>query len=606
MKDITLVRRLEGHEWTCSALEFHPNSNMLASSSWDRTIRVWDVADGRELRRIDKNQHTAPITCVRWHPNGALLASTSADNTTCLWDATTGKKMRTLKEHFGWVLQCSFAPDRTKLATCSWDKTVRLWDPNTGELISTLRGHTKGVWACEFYPVGHTSALLATAGDDCTARLWDTRTRKCALTLSGGHADSIYSIGWSADGNRIATGSADKTVTVWDPKAGKVLKMLKGHTDTVKACSWTPTESFDAVPLLLTTGGFSANLWNPGSSNNNLICEAHMHAPGKEIECAHIAPSGKLMATGGRDGMVNLCALPDLTKADFDDRKAHTTHQEWRAKVRHDEDVEFSQILQRRLPKKKEDEEAPPPASEPSDPSKELMRRWKQRGVAAEGGDDAAAAAAAGQQREGVTPRDAPVPKSVWGGTDWVDHPPEGDGMSDIPMEPLPFFDQSPMPLQQKRVVSKEKAMLAQAAEAARLQGQVLPPPPPPPPQAGEKPATGWRKAAALTFQAPNTAPPKVDPRRAVFQNQSNPPTKAPPPAATAEPPAPPKKLAISDSVTLMQRLREKTDAEAYMSVAEPGRVVPKSKAPEPKPVTVEDLMVKPKITAKVKTGMNH
>ena len=46
MKDIQLVKRLEGHEWTCSALEFHPSSNMLASTSWDRTIRVWDVADG--------------------------------------------------------------------------------------------------------------------------------------------------------------------------------------------------------------------------------------------------------------------------------------------------------------------------------------------------------------------------------------------------------------------------------------------------------------------------------------------------------------------------------------------------------------------------------
>jgi len=48
-----------------------------------------------------------------------LVASTSADNTTALWDAATGKKMRTLREHFGWVLDCSFAPDRTKFATVS-------------------------------------------------------------------------------------------------------------------------------------------------------------------------------------------------------------------------------------------------------------------------------------------------------------------------------------------------------------------------------------------------------------------------------------------------------------------------------------------------------
>lgn len=50
-----------------------------------RTIRIWDVQEGRELRRLDRNMHTAPITSIRWHPNGALVATTSADNTTVLW-----------------------------------------------------------------------------------------------------------------------------------------------------------------------------------------------------------------------------------------------------------------------------------------------------------------------------------------------------------------------------------------------------------------------------------------------------------------------------------------------------------------------------------------
>jgi hypothetical protein len=78
-----------------------------------------------------------------------------------------------------------------------------------------------------------------------------------------------------------------------------------------------------------------------------------------------------LPALGGRDGIINLCALPDLTKADLDDRKTHTTHQEWRAKVRNEEDVEFTQILQRRLPKKKEeDEEIAAPTPESTDPAK--------------------------------------------------------------------------------------------------------------------------------------------------------------------------------------------------------------------------------------------
>lgn len=111
------VARLEGHSWQCSSVHFHPAGSMIASGSWDRTIRIWDVDQRRELRCIERGGHGGPVTCVRWHPNGALIASTSTDNTTCLWDASTGQKMRTLKEHFGWVLSCSFAPDRTSGGT---------------------------------------------------------------------------------------------------------------------------------------------------------------------------------------------------------------------------------------------------------------------------------------------------------------------------------------------------------------------------------------------------------------------------------------------------------------------------------------------------------
>lgn len=318
MVHVSLLKRLEGHDWQVSSVAFHPAGDMLASASWDRTVRIWDIDAGKELRVIDRSGHTAPITSVAWHPNGALLATTSADFTTCLWDASTGSRLRTLKEHFGWVLRCSFAPDRTKLATASWDKTVRLWDPNTGELLSTLRGHTKGVWGCSFYPVGHTSALLASCGEDSTARLWDTRTKKVALTLSGGHADAIYSIAWSADGTLLATGSADKTIAIWDPKVGRILRMLQAHEDTVKDLCFTPVER-NGVNMLASAGGYNSVLWNPKATMHNALSELRQHAPGKEVEAVSISYNGKLVATGSRDGKVCVSAIPDFPKDEFFD-----------------------------------------------------------------------------------------------------------------------------------------------------------------------------------------------------------------------------------------------------------------------------------------------
>lgn len=313
--ELEKLHTFDEHAWQCSSVHFHPASNMVASGSWDRTVRIFDVDERVQLRLFDRNNgHQGPITCVRWHPNGAMLASTSSDTTTILWDASTGERMRILREHFGWVLSCSFAPDRTKLATASWDKTVRLWDPNTGELISTLRGHTKGVWACEFYPVGHTSALLATGGEDATARLWDTRSRKVALTLSGGHADAVYSVAWSNDGTLIATGSADRTVTIWDPKAGKVLRMLKAHDETVKDMVFAPINQHNDTSVLASAGGYSSILWNPNAPSRNLLAETRSHDPGKEVEAVSISYNGRLMATGGRDGKVIISKIPSLPK----------------------------------------------------------------------------------------------------------------------------------------------------------------------------------------------------------------------------------------------------------------------------------------------------
>lgn len=343
-----LQASLVGHRWTVSAVDFHPAGNMVVSGSWDRTIRIWDAADGKELRRLDRNQHVAPITSVKWHPNGALIASTSADNTTALWDAATGKKMRTLREHFGWVLDCSFAPDRTKLATAAWDKTVRIWDPNTGELISTLRGHTKGVWAAAFYPVGHTSALLATGGEDCTARLWDTRSRKVALTLSGGHSDAVYSVSWAGDGSLIATGSADRVISIWDPKAGKILRQFKGHTDTVKHVSFSPVEQDNGVVVLASSGGFSCNLWSAKNNYNSLVEEMKNHEHGLEVECVDISADGKLVASGSRDGTIQVSKIPYVPKVAEVDASSRVSHQQWRKGQLASEAAEWQDVIRKR------------------------------------------------------------------------------------------------------------------------------------------------------------------------------------------------------------------------------------------------------------------
>lgn len=376
---VQLEKKMKGHTWQVSSVSFHPSSSVLASASWDRTVRIWDAKDFREISVFDRNVHTAPITCLAWHPNGNILATGSADNTTCLWDVGSATRVKTLREHFGWVLGCNFAPDRTMLATASWDRTVRLWDPNTGELLSTLRGHTKAVWTCKFYPVGHTSALLASAGEDSTCRLWDTRSRKVALTLSGAHLDSIYCLDWSNDGTMIATGSVDKSVALWDPKAGKALKVLQGHTDTVKSLHFMPNEK-TLSHILASAGGYSAILWHTKTNISPLMAEITPHEVGREVEAVGISPDGKLLATGGRDGLVCISSIPFFPKEDGDrilqQRKAAAAPKPAEEPARKiEKPVALKPVVD---PKKAKDQKQvqspPPPQPEPSQQKKPPLK----------------------------------------------------------------------------------------------------------------------------------------------------------------------------------------------------------------------------------------
>ena len=60
-------------------------------------------------------------------------------------------------------------------------------------------------------------------------------------------------------------------VTVWDPKAGKILRQLKGHTDTVKRVAFSPQEQDNGVAVLASAGGYRCNLWNSKLNNNHLV-----------------------------------------------------------------------------------------------------------------------------------------------------------------------------------------------------------------------------------------------------------------------------------------------------------------------------------------------
>ncbi len=206
-----------GHTSSILSTAFSPNGHTLASGSDDNTIQLWDVATGKELRRLEG--HSQSVSSVAFSPDGRTLASGSYDTTIRLWDVATGKELSRLEGHTDEVFSVAFSSDGYTLASGSRDKTIRLWDVATGKELRRLEGHTDYVYSVAFSPDGH---ILASGSGDKTIRLWDVATGK-ELSRLEGHTNRVYSVAFSPDGHTLASGSKDTTNRIWDVRTGRCL-----------------------------------------------------------------------------------------------------------------------------------------------------------------------------------------------------------------------------------------------------------------------------------------------------------------------------------------------------------------------------------------------
>jgi WD40 repeat protein/mono/diheme cytochrome c family protein len=219
------IRRFIGHTASVWAVAFAPDARLALSGSADRSVRLWDVASGRELARLEG--HDAVVTCVAFSPDGRLALSGGYDHALLVWDLSNRRLLRRLEHPVRYVNGLAISPDGQS-ALVGGD-TLHLVDLETGKAIRRLEGHQRPIVAVAFSP---DSRHALTGSDDGTARLWEVASGRQRRLLAG-HVGPVRCVAFSADGRRALSGGADGSVRLWDLETASEIGQFDPHAEPV-------------------------------------------------------------------------------------------------------------------------------------------------------------------------------------------------------------------------------------------------------------------------------------------------------------------------------------------------------------------------------------
>ncbi|MDN3357773.1 NACHT domain-containing protein [Actinomadura sp. DC4] len=298
------------------AMAFSPDGRALATSGYEGTTQVWDVAARRQsgdtIGRPARSDGTRAVNAVAFSSDGKRLVTAGADDTARLWDTATHRQVGdAFTGHTGDVRALSVSPDGTTLATTSADGTARLWNLATHDQVGgALRdpdgtGAFRGFHDVAFSPDGK---RIVTAGATGFTRLWDTADRRPVGSALADKRQPIEQVTYSPDGRLLAGAGEDGVVWLWDPA---VYRQVGATMPALSDVAFGPggrtlAAAGPRVDAAASDADLAVRLWDAATQRQVGRYLRSADGPASHVYAMRFSPDERTLTTASTDGTVRL------------------------------------------------------------------------------------------------------------------------------------------------------------------------------------------------------------------------------------------------------------------------------------------------------------
>jgi WD40 repeat protein len=278
-----------------NSLVFSPDGETLIISNRDPVVKLLHIPTGSVCGEL--RGHTGAIWSVAISDDGRFLASGGEDLMIKIWEMRTGSCLQTLTGVQGWVGSLAFAPRQTPTEPyrlASGERVVWIWDLQSEQPLHRLEGHAQGVFAVAFSPNGQ---VLASSATDHTLRLWDAQTGQ-VIAAWNGHNAVVWTLAFSPDGQTLASGGEDQIVKLWDVNTQHCRRTLLGHNGQIQSVAYSP----DGLTLVSAALNRSIRLWDVQTGH----CLKTWQGYSVAVSAVEFHPNGRMLASAHGDNTLRL------------------------------------------------------------------------------------------------------------------------------------------------------------------------------------------------------------------------------------------------------------------------------------------------------------